>query len=1606
MTKTNSWPIKALHLMMALLLATSFALVAAPPAEAAVTKVTITGPTTDAPAIVPAGGTVTVEADVTVDDAYRANYPVDVTIEIFDGAVIIGSWEGTVSSDRDGAHTFSITKPVTIAATGIDGWYDLAVGARHPAGAGGWTTDTEPNAVKADFTAPTLVSIEWNDKQAAGEEGYSFISAGDELVFTFSEAMDTTTLDEIKEVNTQLAPPGRTYGADLTLQWNLPGTVLTVTLGADPTILSGDTVNPSDKVKDKAGNPDGTVAPGPAIVDDVSPILNDITFEDRDASGDLSGGDRLVFHFSEAMNPATVTTANIDLRLPIIVGTGTTYGTVPAGLSLSWDGAGRVLTVVLGADNDLAFGDKVNPAPAVTDLAGNPDATVDAQEIEVHPVLLSIVWTDVDNNGTIDKNDTLKFTFSKAMDTTTLDTAAEINARLPVSDDRHYGDIGDDSDSWNPPYNTILTLTLGARPTIEVGDTVNPTDAVTDAEGNKDATVDPGPAIPGDPKLTKLLWNDADQDGNVEAGETLEFVFSEPMDTTTLDTAAEINDRLPVSYDRHYGAIVDTDISWDPTGTILTLTLGARPTIALGDTVNPTTHVKDADGHSDVTLLAGPAVDAYPWLERIEWVDTDGSRGINPRDKLKFHFSEPMYTETLNEPTEINERLPVSGARNYGDIGEDDILWDDAGIILTLRLGANATVADGDTVNPTDAVTDIEGNRDHTIAPGPSIEDDRGPVLTKIVWINVDESIDPDTGAQTVTGGDEVVFTFSEPMDTTTITAQNVNSVLMSDGGHPFDYGTIDAGMSVAWNPAGDTLTVTLGTNAGIAVDNRVNPADGVTDAAGNKDATVDAGPAVTDGPWLMSIVWTDVNANGFIDAGDTLKFHFSKAMDITTLDTADEINERLPVSDDRHFGAIDDGSDSWNGAGTILTLTLGADPTILQGDTVNPADAVVDDDGNADVTQGTGPAVKNAVVPKILEVTGTAVHAADDTIVITFNENVSGADLAASLVVETGPDADNLTTLALTDAMLDYADATTEQPATLTITLPEPALHLVNDHMVRVTPVADAITDVDGNAVDVGEVDHDPITPDDTDPTFTIEATTVEGANDTIVLTFSEYVRPSIGNWNLVTVGEDKTEFYSIKAGPAGALVDLDLTNATITPADDSATKTVTISLAELIGDLTTGEKAEVTLAADAVKDLAGLAVTELVGEVAITGDVKEPTFTIAYFTDEALTIPAPDYLKAGTYYIKITASEKLQAPPTISIEAEGAANDVTNEPTIHVSGNTIFRFQRLVRHDPAAVGEVIEVITLTGTDLAGNEAVNADVIGEKWTDTTAPTMVTLHSPDGGEVWLEGEARPITWTATDIHMPDIELTIMLEYFDGISWHTIIPDTENDSIYTWTVPAVDTADALVRVTATDRAGNAKSDISDTFFTIAPAPVDPVPVTTIELAKGWNLISLMLIPEDPAIEVVLEGILDDVISVWHYDAETMAWKLFRPGVGGALTEMVDGEGYWINMAAAATLTVVGTEMPLPPAPPPTYPLFEGWNHIGFTSTIPMTVEEYLGPAVMEIFESMWGYDAVTGRWVRVRPGVEGENILNPGMGYWLFVSADGEIPLGIPEEYLE
>lgn len=165
---------------------------------------------------------------------------------------------------------------------------------------------------------------------------------------------------------------------------------------------------------------------------------------------------------------------------------------------------------------------------------------------------------------------------------------------------------------------------------------------------------------------------------------------------------------------------------------------------------------------------------------------------------------------------------------------------------------------------------------------------------------------------------------------------------------------------------------------------------------------------------------------------------------------------------------------------------------------------------------------------------------------------------------------------------------------------------------------------------------------------------------------------------------------------------------------------------------------------------------------------------------------------------------------------------------------------------------------------------------------------------------------------------------------------------------------------------------------------------------IVLYSGWNLISSPLIPEDTSLEVVLGDLIAngsvDLVTTFTGGGQMPTESRWEPPVVEQLGTIEDGQGYWFKMSRNDVLTIQGSELPAPPAVPPSYQVYEGWNLIGFKSTLPMEAEEYLGASVVENTRAMYGYDAAAGVYTIIRPYTE----LQPGSGYWLALDDGGII----------
>jgi len=155
---------------------------------------------------------------------------------------------------------------------------------------------------------------------------------------------------------------------------------------------------------------------------------------------------------------------------------------------------------------------------------------------------------------------------------------------------------------------------------------------------------------------------------------------------------------------------------------------------------------------------------------------------------------------------------------------------------------------------------------------------------------------------------------------------------------------------------------------------------------------------------------------------------------------------------------------------------------------------------------------------------------------------------------------------------------------------------------------------------------------------------------------------------------------------------------------------------------------------------------------------------------------------------------------------------------------------------------------------------------------------------------------------------------------------------------------------------------------DLSFTII---ISPPPITqTIQLQKGWNLISLFVRPVDSTITSIFAG--KDVqeiktASAFWYKGQNLAFN--------SLNTMSAGQGYLVKMNAATSISITG--VPLSgPAQYPVNTLKAGWNLLGcpYQNTTPFTNHfNATNCQIIKNFDGFWQPGGTTNSITNFEPG---------------------------------
>jgi len=414
--------------------------------------------------------------------------------------------------------------------------------------------------------------------------------------------------------------------------------------------------------------------------------------------------------------------------------------------------------------------------------------------------------------------------------------------------------------------------------------------------------------------------------------------------------------------------------------------------------------------------------------------------------------------------------------------------------------------------------------------------------------------------------------------------------------------------------------------------------------------------------------------------------------------------------------------------------------------------------------------------------------------------------------------------------------------------------------------------------------------------------------------------------------------------------------------------------------------------------------------------------------FNVVATSVSAADYyyaelvanITAPANGVDIMGGSEFTVTANVTNNGTGYAQDV--KATIAISGNATLKTGQVATKPVATqlpavngTGQVSWILVCTGTGTVGinvtPSGIEPNTLNPITPDKIHLATVSVNQKKILEVTILTPADLTAFNVTDefpvtarvenvssLNTTDVTLTISIDRYATVKAGAVtrtvgaLDAGTTSTNYTWTVQC--TADGFSRITVSP-AGK----VGGIAIPAAALIADTVTVSQgvfaqrpIDLVTGWNLISLPLIPLDSAINAVVAGILDNVISVWHYDAAAKRWYSFAPGASSDLTSMRDGKAYWINMKAAQNLTLAGRENAVPPALPPTYDVVVGWNMVGFKSTATnVTAEDYLtGTDPVRIY----GFE--NGAWFFI-PGPPYNNPkMKPGLGYWVAFAEPGTI----------
>jgi len=430
-------------------------------------------------------------------------------------------------------------------------------------------------------------------------------------------------------------------------------------------------------------------------------------------------------------------------------------------------------------------------------------------------------------------------------------------------------------------------------------------------------------------------------------------------------------------------------------------------------------------------------------------------------------------------------------------------------------------------------------------------------------------------------------------------------------------------------------------------------------------------------------------------------------------------------------------------------------------------------------------------------------------TITINFSEAMDTAiDVdETKITIQQSADTDTVGEIyTLTDSTSAWSDSDT-----LLITLSSTDLNAIkSDSGLGVSTITSfleivagsGITDDAGFALDLTNVtdgaciDATTFTADTTAPTFTVAATSVNAAGDTIVLTFNEPMDVTTITTALLQADTNITLDYSDDAGNTGE-ANITVTNATAAWTGNTIV-TLTLDEETNLAYIPSGKFIGVTLAS--VTDMAAVAAagTEIYTSSAITTETTAPTFTVVgtSITNAGDTIALT--FDEAVAQATLTQAD-VQAGSVILLDYSDDAGN-TNQVDITTTSATaawdatgkIFTITLNETTDGAYIpnGKYIGV-TLDGstTDLLGNTVATSEIYSAAVTkEATVPTYTVVGTSvnDAGDTIELTFSEPMDVTTITTAILQAGSNILLDYSDNAGNTNEANITTTNATVAWT----------------------------------------------------------------------------------------------------------------------------------------------------------------------------------------------------------------------------